>query len=102
MNIGKRIRNLRESKKLKATELARKAFISQPYLSDIEKGKTQPSIDTLKAICNALEISIGDFFGDLSELSPHTIQLMNDAKKLTNEEVKLLGAFIATFVKERE
>ncbi|MCJ7841273.1 helix-turn-helix domain-containing protein [Lederbergia sp. NSJ-179] len=102
MDIGKRIRNLRESKKLKVTELAKKSFISQPYLSDIEKGKTQPSIDTLKAICNALEIGIGDFFGKLPELSPTIIQLINDAKKLTDEEVKSLGAFIATFVKERE
>lgn len=101
MDIGKRIRNLREAKKLKVTELARKSFISQPYLSDIEKGKAQPSIDTLKAICEILEISLSDFFGELTKFSPHAIQLLNNTKKLTDEELESLGTFIETFVKNR-
>lgn len=102
MKIGERIRNLREAKNLKVTELAKKAYISQPYLSDIEKGRTMPSIDKLKTICDALEISLSEFFGELSELPPDLIKLIENTKKLTEEERKTLGAFVEAIVKERE
>lgn len=94
MNIGNRIRNLRLAQNLTVTQLAKKSYISQSYLSDIESGRTAPSLDKLNIICNTLDISLSEFFGDVPELSAETIKLIENAKKLTEDEVKLLSSFL--------
>lgn len=50
------IRAWREYKKLRINELAKKIGISGSYLSQIENGKRNPTIETLKAIASALDI----------------------------------------------
>jgi DNA-binding XRE family transcriptional regulator len=52
------IRAWREHKKIKMNELAKKVGISAAYLSQIEKGKRNPTIDTLKAIARELDIEV--------------------------------------------
>jgi transcriptional regulator with XRE-family HTH domain len=60
-DVGKRIQTIRKSKNLKVTEGAKRAYISQSYLSDIEKAGRPRSLDKLQTICNALEILLADF-----------------------------------------
>ncbi|WP_449355171.1 helix-turn-helix domain-containing protein [Virgibacillus natechei] len=98
MDIGKRIRNLRIAKDLNVTELANKAYISQSYLSDIEKGRTAPSLDKLKIICDTLGVSLGEFFGVVPGLPAELIRLVENAQKLTENEVKLLSDFLEELV----
>ena len=50
------IRAWREYKNMKINELAKKIGISASYLSQIENGKRNPTIETLKAIASALDI----------------------------------------------
>jgi len=50
------IRAWREYKKIKLNELAQKIGISASYLSQIENGKRNPTIDTLKLIATALRV----------------------------------------------
>ena len=52
------VRAWREHKQIKMNELAKKVGISSAYLSQIENGKRNPTIDTLKAIAYSLEIDI--------------------------------------------
>lgn len=102
MDVGNRIRNLRLSKGLSATELAKKAYISQPYLSDIESGRTAPSLDKLSTICESLDISLSEFFGDVPELPSNIIRLVKSAQNLNEEEVKLLTNFLEVIVKRNQ
>lgn len=102
MNIGKRIRNLRISKNLSVTELANKSFISQSYLSDIETGRTAPSLDKLNIICESLEVSLSEFFGDTSELPANLIRLLKNAEKLTEEEIELLSSFLEKILERNQ
>ncbi|MCP4625381.1 MAG: helix-turn-helix domain-containing protein [bacterium] len=53
---GNPIRIWREYKSIKLNELARKVGISASYLSQIENGKRNPTIDTLKLIAAALGV----------------------------------------------
>ncbi|WP_339283750.1 helix-turn-helix transcriptional regulator [Oceanobacillus sp. FSL K6-3682] len=94
MEIGKRIRNLRLAKDLSVNGLAKKAYISQSYLSDIENGRTAPSLDKLTLICEALDISLSEFFGSVPELPAEIIKLIESARKLTDEEIKILTSFL--------
>jgi len=56
MIIGSKIREVRIHRGMQQIELARKAKISNTYLSDIENNRTTPSLKTLSKIANALEI----------------------------------------------
>lgn len=52
------VRAWREYRKMKISELAAKVGISPAYLSQIETGKRNPTVDTLKAIANELGIDV--------------------------------------------
>ena len=52
------IRAWREYKRIKMIELAGKVGISSAYLSQIENGKRNPTIETLKSIAKELKIDI--------------------------------------------
>ena len=52
------IRAWRVYRQIKMNELSKKVGISSSYLSQIENGKRNPTIDTLRAIAKELEIDI--------------------------------------------
>ncbi len=64
MTIGKKIREERKKRNLKQQELAKKADISNTYLSDIEVGRSNPSIKTLRKISKALGIDSSKFLDE--------------------------------------
>lgn len=45
-------------------------------------------------ICEALDISLSEFFGSVPELPAEIIKLIESARKLTDEEIKLLSHFL--------
>ena len=61
-NVALRIDYLRSQQNLSVRDLAAKSGISKSELSYIILGRTVPNIYTLHSICNALGISLSDFF----------------------------------------
>jgi transcriptional regulator with XRE-family HTH domain len=55
--LGRFIREQRERAELSMRELAKRANISNPYLSQIERGLHEPSVRVLSSIAGALELS---------------------------------------------
>lgn len=66
MNVGERIKQLRKEKNLTLRELAEKADISISFLSDIENGRSNPSLERLKAIAEALDTTVSYLLGENS------------------------------------
>ncbi len=62
--LGSRIKELRRSAGLTLTQLARKAGISQGYLSKIENGRNAPPVSTLLMLARALDVTMGELFGE--------------------------------------
>ncbi len=62
MDVGGRITELRKKKGITTNRLAYLAGISQSYLRDIELGKKNPTVEVLSYICEALDITLSDFF----------------------------------------
>ena len=62
MDIGKKIRELREGKKLNVKKLSELVECTPSLISQLERGKTDPSISMLKKIAEALNVHITDFF----------------------------------------
>ncbi|MBI5546511.1 MAG: helix-turn-helix transcriptional regulator [Deltaproteobacteria bacterium] len=62
--LGKRIRQLRQSRpeKLTQEDLAERADISVSFLSMIERGERAPHIETLIRVAAALDVSISELF----------------------------------------
>lgn len=60
--LGEQIRDLREARGLSLARLAEATGKSIGYLSQIERGRSEVSISTLKAISDALDVQIGWFF----------------------------------------
>ncbi len=54
------IKIIRKYREMTQKELAQSSGISRPYLTEIETGKKDGSIRALKALAEALEVSVGD------------------------------------------
>lgn len=62
--VGKRIHELRHDASMTLRELAERTGLSQPYLSQLEKGIAAPSIVTLYALSEVFGVPPGDFLED--------------------------------------
>ena len=61
-DLGEFIRNQREGARLSLRGLSSRTGISNPYLSQIERGMRKPSADILRQIARALEISSEELY----------------------------------------
>lgn len=61
--IGKRLAEIRKSKKLKQMELAEMLNVSQQVISNIERGVTTPDIEQLKKFADIYNISLDELVG---------------------------------------
>ena len=89
--IGNNIRKIRKSKKMSINSLAKKAGVSLGYLSDLENDKfTNPTLDKLNSIADALNVSVGDFFAnDLSDnIEINVPKEYTDKYKVTSRDKK--------------
>lgn len=65
--VGERLRKLRKERGLTLVQLAAKTSLSPSFLSQVERGVSQPSISSLTTVCNALEAEIPSLFGGLHD-----------------------------------
>ena len=64
ITIGKRIREIRRKRKMSQLTLSERIDRTPTYISYIESGVKGMSLETLVAIANALEISVGVLLSD--------------------------------------
>ena len=92
MNVGLRIKELREIKGFTVNKLANLAGISQSYLRDVELGNKNPTVETLSYFCDALDISLQEFFSEkTSEINPF---LLSAILKLSDTQQIKLAEFL--------
>lgn len=94
MDVGKRIVYLRNLKGLTTTKLAYKAGLAQSHLRDIELDKKNPTVETLSYICEALDISMSDFFSENIEERLEESALLRTIYRLSSYQRQLLLSFI--------
>ena len=61
----------RTAKKLSRQELAQKAGLHQTYIGMIERGLSNPSLDTANAIAEALELSLSQLVIEAEAMRQH-------------------------------
>ena len=67
VDVGLRLKQLREERNISMRGLATKSGLSANALSMIERGKTSPSVSTLYKLSDALGVPITDFFNQQFE-----------------------------------
>jgi transcriptional regulator with XRE-family HTH domain len=83
MNIGDRLRVLREHKKLSQGEIEERTGLLRAYVSRVENGHSVPAIETLEKFARALEVPMYQLFYD-GEEPP---KLPNLLKRKTADEI---------------
>jgi len=62
MNLGKKLRRMRQARGLTAVELAKRARVTTGFISQLEHSQTVPSLLTLERIAAVLGVSLTYFF----------------------------------------
>jgi transcriptional regulator with XRE-family HTH domain len=64
MEIGHKLRGLREEKHLSQVDIGKRAGLLQCYVSRVERGRTIPNVETLEKFANVLGIPLYRLFTD--------------------------------------
>lgn len=72
MKLGDHLRAIRKEHKLTLKDLSQRADLSVPYLSDIERGVVNPSVETVHKIAKAYDMTFKDLVTGVEELGEST------------------------------
>ena len=67
--LGKRIKAVRHAAAKSQETLAFEALIDRTYISAVERGVANPSIETIANICHALGVTLAELFTGLDDVS---------------------------------
>ena len=98
MDIGGRIRQLREAQGWTTNFLATRCGVSQSFLRSVELGEKGISVEYLALICDALNISLKEFFDVPTDQDTPDEILHRRVQSLTPQHRAALAAFLDTIV----
>ncbi len=105
-DIGSFIRTQREAAQVSVRQLADKAGVSNPYLSQIERGLRKPSAEVLNQIAKALRVSAEALYiraGILDPGEPSAVRhaIVNDTA-ITERQKQVLLDIYSSFCQQYE
>jgi transcriptional regulator with XRE-family HTH domain len=106
VDIGSFIRSQREAAQVSVRQLAEKAGVSNPYLSQIERGLRKPSADVLNQIAKALRVSAEVLYIRAGILEPSETSEVRDAivndMAITERQKQVLLDIYTSFCQQNE
>lgn len=106
-SLGEFIGERRRAAELSLRQLAQQAGVSNPYLSQIERGLRKPSAEVLQQVAKALQISAETLYVRAGILDPHDDggstfeQVVTADRKLSERQRTILLDLYASFVEDR-
>jgi Zn-dependent peptidase ImmA (M78 family)/DNA-binding XRE family transcriptional regulator len=79
--LAQNVRRIRNAKKMSQSDLAEKAGLSVPAIKNLELAKSEPRMNTMHAIANALEVKTGILFTPVHAL---TVVRFRSSKRMQN------------------
>jgi len=64
MKLGSELRRLRKKQGFTLAQVGKETDLSISFLSDVERGRTRPSLDTLEKLAACYHISVNDILAD--------------------------------------
>lgn len=96
MNISERLVELRNRCWLTQNGLAERAGVSQTHLRRVELGQADITVGHLQLLCDAMDISLQEFFNIEAEKD----ELSNVISRLSPKQKRLLIAFIESLLND--
>jgi transcriptional regulator with XRE-family HTH domain len=105
-DVGSFIRALRENAQVSVRQLAEKSGVSNPYLSQVERGLRKPSADVLSQVAKALRVSAEVLYVRAGILEPSDKSQVRDAiitdTAITERQKQILLDIYASFTEQNE
>ena len=103
--VGEFIREQRSAARVSLRELARTAGVSNPYLSQVERGLRKPSAEILAAIAKGLKISAETLYEQAGILdrrsgNPDTLAAIRSDSSLSERHKAVLLELYETYARE--
>lgn len=103
-DIGSFIRAQREAAQVSVRQLAEKAGVSNPYLSQIERGLRKPSAEVLNQIAKALRVSAEVLYVQAGMLEPSDPSPVRDSivtdTAITERQKQVLLDIYTSFIEQ--
>ncbi len=101
--IGARIQNIRKSKGLTQDRLAEDVNISPKYLSSIERGRENPTLNTIIQLSDSLDVELEDFFESVKLESPEISRemIIDLLDKADPEQLKMFYKIVAVIIEKK-
>lgn len=90
MNVGERIKELRERSGFTQNKLAEWAGVSQTHLRRVELGQQDITVGQLRLVCDGLGVTLAEFFN----VNEKEESLSDIIAKLTPKQKQLLIEFL--------
>jgi transcriptional regulator with XRE-family HTH domain len=105
--VGNYIREQRSAAQVSLRELARTAGVSNPYLSQVERGLRKPSAEILASIARGLKISAETLYEQAGILdrrsgNPDTVAAIRSDEALSERHKAVLLELYETYVREHQ
>ncbi len=98
-NLSRNIKTFRAIQKISQAELAERAEISIPFLSQIECGNKFPSPAILAKIADSLKVSVSDLFAEKDSIKNEEHKFLIDAmKSILEGQVKSFEDFCKNYL----
>lgn len=105
-DIGSFIRSQRETAQVSMRQLAERSGVSNPYLSQVERGLRKPSADVLAQIAKALRVSAEVLYVRAGILEPREASQVRDAivtdTAITERQKQALLEIYTSFTQQNE
>ncbi|UVM80528.1 MAG: helix-turn-helix domain protein [Bacteriophage sp.] len=111
MTFGEKIKQARTAKKLTQKQLAEKINVKHNSISDWEKDKCKPDMDTIELLCGALEVTPTYLVGSKSDddyatiignlmSEPDVLDFIEEYKALDKEDKKAIKQIVSSLNKK--
>lgn len=82
MDVGKRLNEIRQSKKISIYKLSQESTVSESHIRNLERGVKNATVETLEMLVKNLSMTMSEFFNE-----------NNDVTYLTSSEKILLDYY---------
>lgn len=92
IDIGGRLRQVREARGLSQRELAARAGLTNGTISLIEQNKTSPAVASLKSLLDALAMTLSEFFSEAEDAgAPRRFYAAPELTELSPSDIGMNG-----------
>ena len=98
MDTKNRIKELMDERGWTIYELSKPSGLAQTTISNMWKRNTEPTIPSLRALCNSFGITLSQFFaeGDMLELTPNQKDFFTRWAALSADQKEILMSLVSS------